>query len=170
LPVTGWSGAATKHAAGRASAGRAGFGVSAGSVGTVYTDDTYTWTLDPAGNPYIGSKLSVTDPGTGNAQSAKSTQVLDQYGNVTQSVIYPYNNTTTPLRTYTNTYVTSSGYLSNYVRNRLLTSTLTTLGVTKTLATNTYYTTISTDRRCRSTRWTKHRRFRRPTGGCCISR
>ena len=62
------------------------------------------------------------------------------YGNVTQSVIYPYNNTTTPLRTYVNTYVTSSGYLSNYVRNRLLTSTLTTLGVTKTLATNTYYT------------------------------
>jgi len=82
--------------------------------------------------------VSVTDPGTGNAQTAKSTQVLDQYGNVTQSVIYPYNNATTPLRTYNSTFVTAAGPVSNYVRNLLLTTTLTTSAGTKTLVTNTY--------------------------------
>ena len=63
----------------------------------------------PAGNPYISAKTSVTltDPRNGQpADSPLSTQNLDQYGNVLQSVIYPYNNnTTTPLRTYNNTYL-----------------------------------------------------------------
>jgi hypothetical protein len=54
----------------------------ASASGTVYTDDTYTWSQDPAGNPYISAKVSVTDPSTPNAQTAKTTQVLDQYGNV----------------------------------------------------------------------------------------
>jgi hypothetical protein len=116
------------------------FKQTGGSVGTVYTDDTYTWVQDAAGNPYIGTKTSVTDPGTGNAQTAKTTQVMDAYGNVVQSAIYPYNNTTTPLRTYSNTYVSSTGYVSSYVRNRLASTTLTTGGVTKTLVTNTYFT------------------------------
>ena len=103
----------------------------------MYTSDTYTWSQDPAGNPYISAKTSVTDPGTGNQQSALSTQTLDQYGNVLQSVIYPYNNTTTtPLRTYNNTYLSDSNHTSNYVMNALQTSTLTFGTTTKTLVQN----------------------------------
>src|SRR3954447_1855291 len=83
------------------------FKQSASAGGTVYTDDTYTWSQDPAGNPYISTKVSVTDPGASNQQSAKSTRILDQYGNVTQSVIYPYNNAITPLRTYNSTFLNS---------------------------------------------------------------
>jgi YD repeat-containing protein len=115
-----------------------GFIQTASSGGTVYTNDTYTWSQDPAGNPYISQKVSVTDPGTPNQQSAKTTQTLDPYGNVTQSVIYPYNNTTTPLRTYNNTFLNTGTYPSHYILNRLLTTTLTTGGATKTLVTNTY--------------------------------
>ena len=57
------------------------------------THDFYTWSQDPAGNPYISSKTSLTDEGMSYQQSALSTQTLDQYGNGTQAVIYPYNNT-----------------------------------------------------------------------------
>jgi hypothetical protein len=71
--------------------------------GAILHDDYYTWSQDAAGHPYISADTSISDEGTGNQQSALSTQTLDQYGNVTQSVKYPYNNTTAPLQTYNNT-------------------------------------------------------------------
>ena len=103
--------------------------------------DEYTWSQDPAGNPYISAKTNISDEGTANAQSALTTQTLDGYGNVTQSVIYPYNNITTPLKTYTNTYLTGSPYTANYIFNRLVTTSLSTMigGPTPgTLVTNSY--------------------------------
>ena len=111
---------------------------AASAGGTVYTTDTYTWTTDPAGNPYISAKVSVTDPNGSNPQSAKTTQTLDQYGNTTQSVVYPYNNTSTPLNTYNNTYLTDATYMGYYIRNRLLSTTLTNASGTTTLAQNYY--------------------------------
>ena len=80
------------------------------------------------------------DEGTGNAQSALSTQAQDQYGNATQSVIYPYNNASTALNTYNSTFLDDSTYASgtynsfspnansidNYIRNRPVSNTLTT--------------------------------------------
>src|ERR1019366_3638459 len=45
-------------------------------------------------------------------------------------------NTSTPVKTYNNTYLASSNYASNFVVNLLSTSTLTTGGSTVTLATN----------------------------------
>ncbi len=77
------------------------------------------------------------DPGSGQAQK-KTTQSIDAYGNVTQSSIYDWNNLTTPARTYNNTYVTDANYTSRYIRNRLLSSTVTGGGQTVTLATNVY--------------------------------
>ena len=110
----------------------------ASSTGTVYTDDTYTWSQDPAGNPYISAKTSKTDPGTSYQQSAKTTQALDQYGNTNQSATYPYNDTSAPLRTFTSTFLNSGTYPQHYILDRLLTTTLTTGGAVKTLVTNTY--------------------------------
>jgi RHS repeat-associated protein len=109
--------------------------------GAILHDDYYTWSQDPAGHPYISADTSISDEGTGNQQSALSTQTLDQYGNMTQSVIYPYNNTTTPLKTYNNTYITSSNYTSSYIYNLLSTSTLTMGGTNTTLVTNYYDST-----------------------------
>ena len=58
---------------------------------------------------------------------------------MTQSVIYPYNNTTTPLKTFANTYLNTSTYTSNYIYNRLASSTMTPgAGSPVTLVTNTY--------------------------------
>jgi hypothetical protein len=65
-------------------------------------------------------------------------QTLDQYGNTTQSVVYPYNNTSTPLNTYNKTYITDATYLGYYVRNRLLSTTLTNASGPTTLAQNYY--------------------------------
>jgi hypothetical protein len=120
---------------------------TAGSANAI-THDSYAWSQDTAGNPYISARTSVADEGTPNAQTALSAQTLDQYGNVTQSILYPFNNTTTPLKTYNNTYLNDSGtnpitggpntYIENYIRNRLVTTTLTTGGATKTLVQNAY--------------------------------
>lgn len=112
------------------------------------THDYYTWSQDPAGNPYISSKTSLTDEGMSYQQSALSAQTLDQYGNGTQSVIYPYNNTSAPLYTYNNTYLNDAGiywyngapaqYIESYIRNRLVTSIVTTGGNNYALVQNTY--------------------------------
>ena len=110
----------------------------ASTSGTVLTRDTYTWAQSSSGNPYIATKVSVADEASSNPASAETTQTVDAYGNMTQMVVYPYNNTTTPLQTYNNTMLTASGYLSNYIRNRVLTTTLTTSAGTKTLAQNYY--------------------------------
>ncbi|HZL56589.1 MAG TPA: hypothetical protein VFC21_05900, partial [Bryobacteraceae bacterium] len=50
----------------------------ASASGSVYTDETYTWSQDPAGNPYISTKITVADPAGTNPQTAKTTQTLDQ--------------------------------------------------------------------------------------------
>jgi RHS repeat-associated protein len=108
---------------------------SASQGGAALQSDSYTWSQDPSGTPYISAKSSTLNPGGSNPQTALTTQTLDQYGNVTQSAIYPYNNSTTPVKSYTNTYKT--GYESIYVFDRLATSSLNTSpGVT--LVTNTY--------------------------------
>ncbi len=104
---------------------------SASAGGAVLQSDSYTWSQTPTSlNPYISAKTKVMNPGSSNQQSALSTQTLDQYGNATGAVVYPYNNTSTPLRTYANTYLSASAYTSNYIFNRLVTTNLTTGGVT----------------------------------------
>jgi hypothetical protein len=116
---------------------------SASSSGAVMQSDTFTWSQDPASNAYISQKVTVMDPTSSNPQTAQTNQTLDQYGNVTQSIVYGYNNTTTPIQTYNNTYLPTqsngSTYVSNYVVNGLTSSVLTLPGnVTKRLATNQY--------------------------------
>lgn len=111
---------------------------SASAGGPVLQDDVYTWSQDPAGRPYISARSTTTGQGTSNLQTAYSTQTLDQYGNIVQSVIYPYNNTTTPLQTWNNTYITNSGYVANWVFSLLKTSTITTGGSTITVVSNFY--------------------------------
>jgi hypothetical protein len=107
----------------------------------ILQDDAYVWSQEPTAlNPYISAKTTVMDAGSANQQSALTTQTIDQYGNVTQLATYPYNNTTAPLRTYNNTYLNDAAHTSHYVFDRLVTSTITTGGVTKTLAQNSYDT------------------------------
>ncbi len=101
--------------------------------GSVLRQQDFTWTADATGRPYVGAVVAALD-----GVQSKSEQTLDGYGNVTVSKQYDYGNLTTPSRTYTNTYLTASYYTSLYMRNRLLTSTVTGAGQTMTLATNTY--------------------------------
>ena len=113
---------------------------AAAGATTAFTHDYYTWSMalqGPAGNPYISVKASVMDEGSANV-TAVSSQTLDTYGNLTQAVIYPFNNTSAPLKTYNNTYLNAAGYAHYYIFNRLLTSTLTMGGTTRTLVTNYY--------------------------------
>ncbi len=68
----------------------------------------------------------------------KVEQTRDAYGNVTQTKVYNYGNLTTPARTYTNSYLTDANYTSRYIRNRLVSSTVTDGSVTTTLVSNLY--------------------------------
>ena len=106
------------------------------SSSATFQDDQYVWSQDPAGHPYISQKTSIKDEGTANQQSALSQQTLDQYGNLTQSVVYPYNNSSTPLQTYNSTYLNSSTYTANYIFDRLSITTLTSSSGTRTVAYN----------------------------------
>ena len=98
----------------------------------------YTWTSDANGNVYLGTGITTATPASNPLQS-KSVQVVDVYGNVTQQQVYDYGNLSTPARTYNLTYVTDGNYTSRYIRNRLLTATVTPAGGNAvTLVTNTY--------------------------------
>ena len=107
--------------------------------------ETYTWTTDPAGNPYLGTALVAEDHLNPTEVDKKTVQTKDQYGNVTQMQIFDYNFASTPMRTYTNTYLNSSSYTSLYILNRLATSTVTDGTYTTTLANNSYDQTLLTN-------------------------
>ncbi len=106
---------------------------------TALAHDVYSWAAATSnGNPYIAAKTSIVDEGTANQLSLYSTQVADANGNVTQAVTYPFNNTSTPLRTYNSVYLGTSAYTLKYILNRVLSVTMTTGGTTKTLVQNYY--------------------------------
>ncbi len=103
-------------------------------------DKVITWTRDnsPSANPYISQVTSAPDQNYTPSTQMTTQQTLDGYGNVTLMKIFDYGNHTTPMRTYTNTYL-DSGYCSTYhICNRLLASQVTDGTNSLTLVTNTY--------------------------------
>ncbi|MGC9969496.1 MAG: hypothetical protein ABSE56_02780 [Bryobacteraceae bacterium] len=115
-----------------------GFEGRTSSGGAAIRTQSYTWAQDSMSRPYLAQVQTTLDPGTGNARTSKTEQLLDAYGNVTQTKLYDYGSLTNPVRTYTNTYLATSAYTSRYMRNRLLTSTVTDGTNTTTLVSNTY--------------------------------
>jgi len=111
----------------------------------------YTWAQDSAGNSFISQIQTISDPGKTYAVTKQVGQTLDQYGNVTQTLLYNFSNLTTPAKTYTNTYASYGamyggvpGLNSTFVLNRLLTSTVANGTTTVTLASNTWAGCVST--------------------------
>jgi RHS repeat-associated protein len=99
----------------------------------------YSWAQDPARRNYIGRTRDIANPITPFSVTKQIDQVMDQYGNVTQTKLYAYNNLVTPAKTYTNTYLSDPNYTSLYIYNRLVSSTVTDAsGNTTTLVTNVY--------------------------------
>jgi RHS repeat-associated protein len=110
-----------------------------GASGATLLQKNYTWTQDSVTNIYLGTVQTTLDPGTGNSQQTTTAQTRDTYGNLTQSQVYDYSNTSTPARTYNFSYITKAGYTSLYIRNRLLSATVKdSSGNQTTLQTNTY--------------------------------
>ncbi len=110
-----------------------------GSGQTSKRKQEYIWTRNSTYNPYIASVLTTLDQDTGYMKQSKTEQALDAYGNVTQTKLYGYDSLTTPIRTYTNTYM-GQGRL-----NRLLTSTLSDGTNQVTLVSNHYDYNALTD-------------------------
>jgi RHS repeat-associated protein len=96
----------------------------------------YTWVKDTDGNIYLGTSQETYNQWAPVAR--KTEQVLDTHGNLLTQKLYDWNSLTTPIRTYTNTYITNSSYTSLYIFNRLLTSTVYDGTNTLTLVSNTY--------------------------------
>jgi hypothetical protein len=84
--------------------------------------------MNAPGNPIVSKSSSTTGP-----------QVTDSNGNVTQAVTYPFNHTSSPLRTYNSVYLATSPYASKYILNRMLSVTVAMSGTTKTLVQNYYH-------------------------------
>jgi len=102
----------------------------------------FTWAQNATLNSYVASTLSTADPGQAYQAQKKVNQTVDQYGNVTQVQNFNYGNLTTPARTNDYYYVASGSFTSRYIFNRLNNANVTEGGVTKTLITNTYGTTV----------------------------
>ncbi len=72
---------------------------------TAMTQNLYSWNLDSAGDPYIGTVVTTLDQGQSYAVQSTTTQTMDVHGNVTQVVkgnysglpVRPRAPTTTPI-------------------------------------------------------------------------
>ncbi len=104
------------------------------------------WAQDAAGNPYLAAVNTYLDLGTASQTVSRTEQTVDAHGNVLQTRQFDFNNLTTPIRTYTHTYVTSATYTSRHIWNLLASSTVTDPSDTVTLVTNTYDQTYLHDR------------------------
>jgi YD repeat-containing protein len=78
------------------------------------------------------------DKGTAYPQTTQTIQAQDGYGNVTSTTVYDYGNQST--RSYTNTYLyqNNTNYISRYIYDRLLSSTLASASLNITLVSNIY--------------------------------
>jgi len=126
--------------------GRHGQGGSA--VAKVQND--FTWSQDGLSNSFISSTLNTSDPGQSYQAQSKTTQSVDNYGNVTQVNNYAYGNLSTPARTSNYGYLNSSPYTSRYILNRITGATVTDGTNTVSLASVSYdgnsLTTVSGQR------------------------
>jgi RHS repeat-associated protein len=85
----------------------------------------YTWSQDPGGNPFISTRQTLWDGGMSYQQNSYETQTLDTNGNLLTRNMYDYTNSATPIRKYTYTYLTDTNYTSRFIRNKMLTATVT---------------------------------------------
>ena len=95
--------------------------------------DQFTWGQDSGGNPYIASTTTYLDQGTSSQRVSTKTATPDShgYGNVVSSSIYDYAPSSPTLsRTTTTTYLhdSNSAYDNAFIRNRVLTQTVTPAG------------------------------------------
>jgi YD repeat-containing protein len=87
-----------------------------------------TWAQQAtSNNAYIGETLTTIDQGQSYQKQSKTTQTIDQYGNVLTAVLYGYGSLSTPLRSTTCNY---TGYGSRYIYNMLSSCSTTENGVT----------------------------------------
>src|ERR1700690_3007251 len=82
--------------------------------------EDYTWANDPTtGNPYISTVVATEDYLLSSQVQKKTTQTIDQYGNVTQAQVFGYGAPGQPpqgtaARTTANHYIVEQLYNGNY--------------------------------------------------------
>jgi YD repeat-containing protein len=102
-------------------------------------EKNFYWAQSSSYNPYVGTLVTTLNAGSSYAAATTTNQVLDGYGNLTQSQVIDYAGSPTGNRTYNFTYVNGSSYLANYIFNRMATATVTPAGGSSvTLAAKTY--------------------------------
>ena len=75
--------------------------------------------------------MTTYDLGQTYAASKRVEQVQDTWGNLTSMKLFNWGvSSGTPRRQFTNTYVTNPTYITAYIRNRLLTTTMSENGGT----------------------------------------
>jgi len=94
----------------------------------------FTYSQDSAGNGYLSAVTTTLD----GQKTTKTEQALDTHGNLLWTRVYDYGNLSTPARTYTNTYLTGSEYVSRHIWNRLTSSSVSAGSTNATLVTSVY--------------------------------
>ncbi|WP_162180005.1 RHS repeat-associated core domain-containing protein [Bryobacter aggregatus] len=89
-----------------------------------------TWAQSASSNTYVSESLSTTDQGQTYQKQSKTTQTIDEYGNLTNSTLYGYNSLSTAMRTTTCVRGGDLNYTTRYLRNLPGGCTVTENGVT----------------------------------------
>ncbi len=130
------------------------FGTAAGVAGMVTQHNVYAmpsstnklrvstvWIADGYGKPYISETRTTYDIYQPYEKWKETKQVQDEWGNLTESYLYDWGVAVSSgnwKRRYVNTYLSTTLYVSAYIRNRLLNSVYTQSGNSVTLVTNAY--------------------------------
>ena len=104
------------------------------------------WSTDSNGVPYVSALSLTLDPGTINQQVARREVTRDIYGNIITTRLFDFGNVSTPVITYTNSYLDDPAYTTKYIRNRLASSNVSDGSTTLQLLNNQYDTTPLIDR------------------------
>ena len=85
---------------------------------------TYLWKYTVVGIPYVGTILTVLDPGTPDESATKEEFDRDLFGNLAENRKYDFGNPFQPMRVVRNTYLTDGAYIERGIYDLLLTSTI----------------------------------------------
>jgi RHS repeat-associated protein len=94
---------------------------------------SFAWSLTGNGNPFIGTMAEALDPGQPYGKDRRTTQVINDDGNLTDRVEYPDGSSQVELRKYVYTYVGQGAGSSNPYRARHLRNLVSTVTVSRPL-------------------------------------
>lgn len=106
----------------------------------------YRWAKGQDGTVYRAAATTTLDPGTPNQKQRRTEKDRDRFGNVIETRYFEYDKPNFPARVVRRSYLSDSVYTSRYIRNRLVSKSVTDGTETSELVRRVYDSTPLTAR------------------------